>query len=86
MLTNSSKLKGRIVEQGYNIGAFCAAIAMSESTFRSRLLGKTDFKMNEVATICDKLGISTEDMVAYFFAPNVPNSSRNDTTDKEATQ
>ena len=86
MLTNSRKLKAKIVEQGYKLGTFAEAISMSQPTLRSKLLGKRDFKMGEIVTICDKLGIPTEEIVAYFFTPDVPKLSRNDNTHTEAAR
>ena len=71
-MVNSSKLEARIVERGYKKTAFADAIGMSQPTFRNRMRGKSDFKISEVQTICARLGITPEEMGAYFFASDVP--------------
>ena len=81
-MTENSKLKAKIVEQGYQMTEFADAIGMSRPTFRNRMRGKTQFRISEVQTICARLGIKPEDMSAYFFTSFVPSQE----TSKEATR
>jgi len=71
-MTNSSKLKGKIAEKGYKLTEFADAIGMSRPTFRSRMKGKSQFKVDEIEVICSTLGITPGDVWAYFFTPKVP--------------
>lgn len=66
-MTNSKKLKGRIIEKGYTLSSFSDAIKMSRPCFRKRVNGESDFKSKEIEKICDLLDISRADMVEYFF-------------------
>lgn len=71
-MTNFAKLKGRIVEKGYNLSSFSAILGMSRPCFRSRIEGKTEFKASEILKICSILGIEKHEIRDYFFCENVP--------------
>ena len=71
-MTNTSKLKGRITEKGYNLTSFSEAVHISRPCLRKRINGLADFKASEIEKICEVLEISRSDMCSYFFTVNVP--------------
>ena len=71
-MINTNKLKGKIVENGYNLGSFANAINISRQSLRNKLNGASDFRASEIDKICSLLGIKTEEMETYFFIANVP--------------
>lgn len=71
-MTNVNKLKGRIVEMGYNMSTFATAVNISRPCLRKRLTGESEFKAKEIEMICKVLDISQSDMLNYFFASTVP--------------
>lgn len=79
-LTNTNKLKGRIIECGYNLGNFSAKMGMSRLCFRKRLCNQRDFTTGEILRMCDLLDIAFEQTRDYFFVANVPKTG----TQKEA--
>lgn len=66
-MTNSKKLKGRIVEKGYTLSGFSDAIHISRPCFRKKVNGESDFKSREIEKICVLLDIPRTEMVDYFF-------------------
>ena len=69
LMVNTAKLKGKIVEAGYNFTTFADVIKMSRPTLRNKLNGKADFKADEIEKICLTANISQAEMIAIFF-PN----------------
>lgn len=74
-MTNTNKLKGRIVEKGYNLSSFSCAVKMSRPCLRHRLNGISEFKVSEIERICKLLDISCEELSEYFFINNVPKTN-----------
>lgn len=67
-MTNTNKLKGRIVEMGYNLGSFSCAMGLSVKSFRDKLNNRNDFKASEIKLMCSLLNIDPVNVSAYFFA------------------
>lgn len=67
-MTNTNKMLGKIVENGYTRESFSAAIGMSRRAFYNKMCGKTDWTVSEMEKICDTLNIPRTDMADYFFA------------------
>lgn len=66
-----SKLKGRMVERCGTCKACAEAIGLSHAQLSMRLSNKVPFKLDEVATLCDLLGIEPHEIGLYFFTPKV---------------
>ena len=71
-MTNSNKLKGRIVEMGYTITGFSDAAKISRPCFRNKINGRSEFKASEIERICNLLEISYTEISDYFFTSSVP--------------
>lgn len=71
-MTNTSKLKGRIVEKGYTLVSFSEAVNISRPCLRKRINGEVDFKASEIERVCSVLDISSTEMAEYFFTCGVP--------------
>lgn len=71
-MTNSLKLKGKIVESGYNLTTFADAMGLSRPTFRNKLNGVTEFNASEIEKACSILCIPYTDVATYFFGDDVP--------------
>jgi hypothetical protein len=71
MPINYSKLKGRIVEKCGTQGNFAQKMGLSERTVSLKLSGKIPFKQPEILKALEVLGLSDEDIQAYFFAVEV---------------
>lgn len=71
-MTNGMKLKGKIVECGYNVSTFSEAMGMSRPTMRKKINGFTDFSASEIERACRLLSIPYDDVAVYFFATDVP--------------
>ena len=71
-MTNSNKIKGRIVEMGYTLSNFSDALNISRPCLRKKINGQSDFKVSEIEKICELLKISRSEIGNYFFTQNVP--------------
>ena len=60
-----NKLKGRMVEMGYNQRSLSRAIGLNYTQLSRRMTGQTDFSLTEVIAICKVLNIT--DPQVYFF-------------------
>ena len=60
------KLRGLIREKFGTQAAFAAAIGMAHTTLSAKLNGKTDWARAEIELACRLLGISAEDIPAFF--------------------
>lgn len=72
-MTKTNKLKGRMVELGYNISSLSIAMSLSRTSLRSKINGTTDFKVSEIKKMCTMLEIPLSDVGIYFFGECVPN-------------
>lgn len=73
-MTNSNKLKGRIIEMGYTLSSFSDALSISRPSFRKKVNGLTDFKASEIEKICVLLEIQHSDIGNYFFYELCPHN------------
>lgn len=64
---NYSKLRGAIREKFGTQAAFAHAMPMHPTTLSAKLSGKTDWTRQEIETASALLGLSYEEMPAYFF-------------------
>lgn len=64
---NYSKLRGAIREKFGTQAAFAQAMPMHPTTLSAKLSGKTDWTRQEIETASTLLGLSYEEMPAYFF-------------------
>ena len=71
MAFDYNKLLGRMRERQITQEALAALINNSPATLSLKLNNKARFKQAEIATICDKLEISPEDIGQYFFTLEV---------------
>ena len=62
------KLKLKIKEVFDTQDAFSKAMEMSRTALNQRLNGSVEWKMSEVAKVCDLLHIPLTDAHLYFFA------------------
>ena len=65
---NYQKLLGRMKEKNFSQLQLAKTVGMAEATLNIKLNGKSFFKQNEIAKICETLEIADEDVNAYFFA------------------
>lgn len=63
-----SRLKGRIIERYGTLGGFAAALGFKPGMLTTRLRNGTPWKDCEIWKACKLLGISPEEIHAYFFA------------------
>ena len=70
-MSNSTKLRGRIVEKGYTLSKFAEAINLSRVSLRKKMNGESEFKASELERICDTLEIPPSQIDSYFFTNRV---------------
>lgn len=61
------KLRGAIREKYGTQSAFATALGMNKTTLVKKLAGKVEFKIDEVQTAIELLGIPREQIGEYFF-------------------
>ncbi|MBQ1847284.1 MAG: DUF739 family protein [Clostridia bacterium] len=66
-MTNTAKLKGRIIEYGFNLSTFADEMKLSPPALRKKLTNKTDFRASEILRACKLLNISQPEIPTYFF-------------------
>lgn len=66
-----SKLRGRIVEKYGSIGNFCDHIGITRQALSIKLCCHRRFKQDEIERFVDALSIDREEIVDYFFKPEV---------------
>ena len=71
MAFNYNKLLGLMREKQITQEALAALINNSPTTLSLKLNNKARFKQAEIATICEALDISAEDIGQYFFTLEV---------------
>lgn len=75
-MTNSSKLKGRIVEKGFTLERFSHEIGISRPVLRKKISNEVDFKASEIEKIMNVLDIPKAVVADYFFVSDVPKMER----------
>lgn len=71
MAFNYSKLRGRIRERFVTEEEFAKAIGIGRTSLSHRLNGKLEFSQKEINQSIKVLGLTEEDIPAYFFTPKV---------------
>lgn len=74
MAFNYSKLRGRIAEKYWTMGAFCDAMGITRSTVRARFSGEYSWRQDDIVKACALLDIDKADIPEYFFNENVVKS------------
>lgn len=64
---NTSRLKGKIVENNYNFETFSKAISMNHSTLCRKLNNKSEFTASEIERIRNVLNLSFREFADIFF-------------------
>lgn len=67
-MTNSLKLKGRIIEKGYTLARLAKKIGISYQSMSYKVNNKREFNQTEISAICSALDIEDDKRSAYFFA------------------
>lgn len=70
-MTNTSKLKGAIVEKGMLQEAVAMQLGMTSATFNYKVNNKTEFKASEIKKLAEILHLTKEEVFAIFFADEV---------------
>lgn len=66
-MTNSLKLKGRIIEKGYTITTLSKEIGISYTSLSYKINNKREFNQREITSICNLLDIKDSERSSYFF-------------------
>lgn len=70
-LYDHSKLRGRIIEKYGSISEFSAALGVSLTTISEKLNNKTGLSRADIDRWNELLGISTDEIGAFYFAKTV---------------
>ena len=70
-MTNTSKLKAKIVENGLLQEQFAMQLGMTSATFNYKLNNKTEFKGSEIKMLIVILHLTADEVMAIFFADDV---------------
>lgn len=68
---NYAKLRGKIVEVYGTQKGLSKAIGISEHTISSKLNNKNYWTQSEITKMCELLNISSAEITAYFFTPEI---------------
>lgn len=67
-MVNIMKLKGKIVENGMNVGNMAERMKIDRATFYRRMNENGDtFTIREVQQICKLLNLTNEEAISIFF-------------------
>lgn len=66
-----SKLRGLMAEKRITQKVLSSVLGISENAFSSKINGISDFQSNEIAELCNYLGIPNTKVGIYFFTPKV---------------
>ena len=67
-MVNVNKLKGKIIEKGYNVAEVSKAIGMDKGTFYRKLNNEGDFSIKEADKIIVALDLTLDEARAIFFS------------------
>lgn len=70
-MTNSAKLKGKMVESGLNQTRIAEQLGMTIASFNYKVNNKTEFKASEIKKLSEILHLTNDDVNAIFFADKV---------------
>lgn len=68
---NYNKLRGRIVEYGYNLKTCADKMGIDRTSLSQKLNNHTSFSNRDILRLCDMLNIPTEEIGTYFFTNQV---------------
>jgi transcriptional regulator with XRE-family HTH domain len=64
---NEKKIKARMIEEGLTIAKISTEMGITAYTLGQKILGKTPMTIHEARFLQQKLKISDNDIVTYFF-------------------
>lgn len=64
----SNKLRGLIVEKNTTISSIAKKMGITPYTLGRKIRNLTPMSLSEAQTLCNILGVSSEDFSLYFFA------------------
>ena len=67
-MVNINKLKGKIIEKGYNVTTLAKEMGMDKGTFYRKLNNDGDFSIKEADKIIDILCLDLDEIRAIFFS------------------
>lgn len=67
-MVNILKLKGKIVEKGFNVERLAESTEVSKHVLYQRLKKSEDFTVKEVVAIANVLDLSSEELNDIFFS------------------
>lgn len=70
-MTNTAKLKAKIIEKGLLQEAVAMQLGMTSATFNYKVNNKTEFKASEIRLLIAILSLTSDEVVTIFFADNV---------------
>ncbi len=65
-MTNSLKLKGKIIENGFTITSFSKELNMSKPTLSQKINNKIKFSQENIRQISKKLNLTGEEIKEIF--------------------
>ena len=70
-MTNTLKLKGKIMERGMTIQSLADEMNITSVALSSKINNKSEFRVSEINTIVAKLQLSSQEILSIFFAQKV---------------
>lgn len=71
-MVNTKRLRGKMIECGYDAGSLAEALEISKSTFYRKLSGGgQSFTVREIAKMMQALGLTPMEAASIFFNPYV---------------
>lgn len=70
-MTNTAKLKAVIIEKGMLQEQVAMQLGMTSATFNYKVNNKTEFKASEIKKLFKILQLTTDEIIAIFFADEV---------------
>lgn len=67
-MVNINKLKGKMIEKGYNVASLSKAIGMHRGTFYRKLNHDGDFTIKEANAMVLVLSLNRDEVNAIFFS------------------
>lgn len=67
-MTNTLKLKGKIMEKGMTIQSLADEMNITSVALSSKINNKSEFRVSEINTIVAKLQLSNQEILSIFFA------------------
>jgi hypothetical protein len=77
MAFNYNKLRGKIIEKFGTQYDFAGAMGWSERTLSLKLNSNRSWKQDDICKAVKLLELSNEDIISYFFTPEVQNIELN---------